>query len=104
MTMAGFLAALLIDPACSIVFEAEAEDHGLMDRAPRPVADYLKLQGRFAHLFKKGDYRADEELDHLQALADHNIATYGLRGEGLDRMDTTGIAQVKRGGPLAGRN
>ncbi|MCO5103883.1 MAG: cation-translocating P-type ATPase [Burkholderiaceae bacterium] len=33
------LLELLIDPACSIVFEAEAEDHGLMDRAPRPVAD-----------------------------------------------------------------
>ncbi len=33
------LLELLIDPACSIVFEAEAEDPGLMDRAPRPVAD-----------------------------------------------------------------
>ena len=73
-------------------------------REPRPVADYLELQGRFAHLFKKGDYRAAEELDHLQALADHNIATYGLRGDGNDPLDTTGVAQVKRGGPLAGRN
>ncbi|MDX9914189.1 MAG: cation-translocating P-type ATPase, partial [Candidatus Moranbacteria bacterium] len=33
------LLELLIDPACSIVFEAEAEDPGLMERAPRPVAD-----------------------------------------------------------------
>ena len=73
-------------------------------RNPRPVSDYLELQGRFAHLFKKGDHRAVEELDHLQALADHNIATYGLRGEGIDPVDTTGVAQVKRGGPLAGRN
>lgn len=73
-------------------------------RNPRPVSDYLELQGRFAHLFRKGDYRAAEELDHLQALADHNIATYGLRGDGVDPVDTTGVAQVKRGGPLAGRN
>ena len=33
------LLELLIDPACSIVFEAEAEDPDLMDRAPRPVTD-----------------------------------------------------------------
>ncbi|NMM75319.1 ATPase [Acidovorax sp. SRB_14] len=33
------LLELLIDPACSIVFEAEPEDPGLMERAPRPVAD-----------------------------------------------------------------
>jgi Ca2+-transporting ATPase len=29
---------LLIDPACSIVFEAEPEDSAVMDRPPRPVA------------------------------------------------------------------
>ena len=33
------LLELLIDPACSIVFEAEPEDDDLMDRAPRPVSD-----------------------------------------------------------------
>ena len=33
------LLELLIDPACSIVFEAEPEAEGLMDRAPRPVTD-----------------------------------------------------------------
>ena len=33
------LLELLIDPACSIVFEAEPEAEGLMERAPRPVAD-----------------------------------------------------------------
>ncbi|MGP1693574.1 MAG: cation transporting ATPase C-terminal domain-containing protein, partial [Giesbergeria sp.] len=33
------LLELLIDPACSIVFEAEGEDPDLMERAPRPVAD-----------------------------------------------------------------
>jgi len=73
-------------------------------RNPRPVADYLKLQGRFAHLFNAKDVRAVEELDHLQALADHNIQTYGLRGDGADPMDTVGMAQVGRGGPIAGRS
>jgi pyruvate ferredoxin oxidoreductase beta subunit len=72
-------------------------------RKPRPVRDYLELQGRFAHLFTEGDSRAIKELDHLQALADHNILTYGLTGIGDDPVDTTGIAQVGRGGPLAGR-
>ena len=33
------LLELLIDPACSIVFEAEAEDSDTMARAPRPVSD-----------------------------------------------------------------
>ena len=73
-------------------------------REPRPVRDYLELQGRFAHLFNKKDVRAIEELDHLQALADHNIQLYGLRGEGVDPVDTTGMAHVGRGGPLAGRS
>ncbi|MDY0107574.1 MAG: cation-translocating P-type ATPase, partial [Giesbergeria sp.] len=33
------LLELLIDPACSIVFEAEPEDSDTMDRPPRPVSD-----------------------------------------------------------------
>ncbi|MEO7401048.1 MAG: cation-translocating P-type ATPase, partial [Polaromonas sp.] len=33
------LLELLIDPACSVVFEAEPEGRGLMDRAPRPASD-----------------------------------------------------------------
>ena len=33
------LLELLIDPACSIVFEAEPEDQDAMERAPRPVSD-----------------------------------------------------------------
>ena len=48
------LLQLLIDPACSIVFEADPADSGLMDRMPRPVSDspfaaaplgYAVLQG-----------------------------------------------------------
>lgn len=33
------LLELLIDPACAVVFEAEAEDSGLMDRPPRSIND-----------------------------------------------------------------
>jgi P-type Ca2+ transporter type 2C len=33
------LLELLIDPACSLVFEAEAEDAKLMERPPRPASD-----------------------------------------------------------------
>ncbi len=32
---------LVIDPACSVVFEAEAEEEGLMQRGPRPVAESM---------------------------------------------------------------
>ena len=49
------------------------------------------------HLFKK-DAWAEEELVHLQALADHNIEVYQLRGHGPDPMDTEGVDTVQRGG------
>ena len=40
------------------------------------VQEYLKLQGRFAHLFK--DKRGKEQLKHIQDLADKNVEKYGL--------------------------
>ncbi len=63
----------------------------------RPVTDYLKLQGRFRHLFKD-DPKAREELEHLQALADHNIEVYHLRAEHPDPLDSEGADTVRRGG------
>ena len=45
-----------------------------------PVEAYLRPQKRFAHLFKApGD---EEALAAIQAIADHNIAHYGLLDEG----------------------
>ncbi len=66
-------------------------------REIHPVTDYLKLQGRFKHLFAD-DARAREELAHLQALADHNIEVYGLQGKAPDTLDSEGADSVRRGG------
>ena len=63
------------------VFEAE---HGAVTgvtriRRPAPVTEYLRLQGRFAHLFdKEGNPARPDILDALQAMADGNIRRYGL--------------------------
>lgn len=66
-------------------------------RAVRPVVEFLKLQGRFRHLFAD-DPRAREELEHLQALADHNIERFGLAGGEPERTDSEGADTVSRGG------
>ena len=67
-------------------------------RKVRPVVDYLGLQTRFRHLFADSS-RAKEELEHLQALADHNIELYGLRGDRqTDALDSEGADTVRRGG------
>ncbi|HZO80406.1 MAG TPA: thiamine pyrophosphate-dependent enzyme [Candidatus Binataceae bacterium] len=66
-------------------------------RNVRPVADYLRLQERFVHLFAD-DPLAHEELEHLQALADHNIETYKLRADTPGPRDSEGADTVRRGG------
>jgi pyruvate ferredoxin oxidoreductase beta subunit len=42
------------------------------------VQEYLKLQRRFAHLFKGGV--EDPRIARLQAMCDANIEEYGLLG------------------------
>jgi pyruvate ferredoxin oxidoreductase beta subunit len=42
----------------------------------RPVEDYLKLQNRFRHLFKKG--AASPEVQEIQEIANENIARFNL--------------------------
>jgi pyruvate ferredoxin oxidoreductase beta subunit len=66
-------------------------------REARPVTDYLKVQARFRHLFADTP-QARRELEHLQALADHNIEIYGLRSTGPDPRDTASADTVRRGG------
>jgi pyruvate ferredoxin oxidoreductase beta subunit len=79
----------------------ELERGGLAGVMPirelRPVTDYLALQQRFRHLFADGEH-AREELEHLQALADHNIEHYQLRGTSPDNRDSEGADTVTRGG------
>jgi pyruvate ferredoxin oxidoreductase beta subunit len=43
----------------------------------QPVEEYLKLQARFRHLFKKTG--GEQEIKRIQAIADNNIEKYGLR-------------------------
>ena len=69
----------------------------------RKVDEYFELQGRFSHLLKEGDARAEEERAHLQALADYNIEVYGLKNDQADPFDTGGVAAVGRSGHVAGR-
>ena len=63
------------------VFEAE---HGEVVRTSTirrraPVDEYLRLQGRFAHLFDvEGNPARPDIIAALQAMADRNIARYGL--------------------------
>jgi len=45
-------------------------------RRPRKVEEYLSLQGRFRHLFKRPE--GAEDLRLIQRLADENIAKYHL--------------------------
>src|SRR5579885_1657167 len=66
-------------------------------REVRPVADYLRLQDRFQHLFEDSR-EAREELQHLQELADHNIEVYGLRADEPHPRDSEGADTVRRGG------
>jgi pyruvate ferredoxin oxidoreductase beta subunit len=63
------------------VFEAE---HGEVTavspiRRKAPVEDYLRLQTRYAHLFKSES--GTQTIARLQAIADRNIARFGLRQE-----------------------
>ena len=72
------LARLAIESGLFPVFEAE---HGEMTghRAIReqvPVEDYLKLQKRFAHLFRNP--KQVEVIAQLQAIADRNIRRFKL--------------------------
>jgi pyruvate ferredoxin oxidoreductase beta subunit len=63
------------------VFEAVAGEVTAVSRIRRrvPVEDYLRPQRRYAHLF--GDPGRPDIVARLQALADRNIARYGLLPE-----------------------
>jgi pyruvate ferredoxin oxidoreductase beta subunit len=72
------LARLAIETGLFPIFEAE---NGRVTQVRKirkhvPVTEYLKLQRRFAHLFKGGV--EDPRVARIQAIADRHIAEYGL--------------------------
>jgi pyruvate ferredoxin oxidoreductase beta subunit len=75
------LARLAVETGFYPLFEAEFGEVTAVThiRRRRPVTEYLRLQGRFAHVFKPGN---EWQLERLQAIADTNIRKYGLAEEG----------------------
>ena len=72
------IARLAVETGIFPVYEGERGEvtSSLKIRAKRPVQEYLKLQKRFAHLFTNA--AGPEMIAGLQAIADRNIARYGL--------------------------
>jgi pyruvate ferredoxin oxidoreductase beta subunit len=69
------------------VFEAEAGKVTSVSKIRHrlPVEEYLSIQRRYAHLF--GEHGRPDIVARLQAIADANIATYGLLDEDEDELD-----------------
>ncbi|MCG8597894.1 MAG: thiamine pyrophosphate-dependent enzyme [Kiloniellales bacterium] len=76
------VARLAVESGLFPLFEAE---HGMVTAVKKirrrvPVEAYLRLQRRFAHLFKEGA-EDHERIAAIQCMADANIARYGLQPE-----------------------
>jgi pyruvate ferredoxin oxidoreductase beta subunit len=84
------LARLVKETGLFPVFEAENGDVTSVSkiRRPVPVEEYLRLQRRYAHLFKPEVNT--EVIGRLQAIADRNIRRFGL------------LADASEGGELPG--
>jgi pyruvate ferredoxin oxidoreductase beta subunit len=87
------IARLATETGLFPVFEAE---HGKVTSVSRirhrtPVEAYLSIQRRYAHLF--GEHPRRDIIDRIQAIADRNIAAYGLIGSDADIMDPTGASR-----------
>jgi len=74
------LARLAIECGLFPIFEYSDGELASVQKIRRrvPVEEYLKLQRRFAHLFKP--VLNTEAIQYIQAIADKNIARYGLDG------------------------
>jgi len=81
------IARLAVESGLFPLFEAEGGEvvHATPIRRRAKVEEYLRLQTRFAHLFD-GSARGGADLARIQAIADRNVARFGLaaaeRGEG----------------------
>jgi pyruvate ferredoxin oxidoreductase beta subunit len=69
------------------VFEAEAGEvtSSTPIRYQVPVRDYLRIQARYAHLFKPEE--KTEVIGRIQAAADRNIRRFGLAPLGTERAE-----------------
>jgi pyruvate ferredoxin oxidoreductase beta subunit len=81
------------------VFEAVEGDVVGVSKIRRrvPVEEYLKLQRRYAHLF--GDPPMTDVIERIQAIADRNIARFGLLGAPAEDVDLPGDAGDTAGRP-----
>src|SRR5512142_1302995 len=72
------LARLATETGIFPVFEGEHGDVTNVTKIRRraPVEEYLRLQRRYAHLFKPT--RRDDVIERIQARADRNITRFGL--------------------------
>lgn len=72
------IAKLAVQTGLYPVFEAEYDKIISVKKIGKkvPVEEYLKLQGRFKHLFKDDAGRA--EIEKIQKIADDNISRFGL--------------------------
>ncbi len=72
------IARLATETGVFPVFEAEDGEVTAVSRIRhrRPVADYLRPQGRYAHLF--GETPGEDVVARIQAEADRNVRTFGL--------------------------
>ncbi|MBF0624806.1 MAG: pyruvate ferredoxin oxidoreductase [Magnetococcales bacterium] len=77
------VARLMVECGLFPLFEAEFGEvtNVIKIRKRVPVEEYLKIQKRFAHLFRK-DKPDIERIRAIQAMADANIKRYKLLGEG----------------------
>ena len=73
------------------VFEAEYGEVTVVSsiRHRTPVESYLSIQSRYAHLF--GEDGRPDIVARIQAIADHNISTYGLLEEPQPEMEQMGL-------------
>ncbi|RZD15913.1 MAG: pyruvate ferredoxin oxidoreductase [Candidatus Acididesulfobacter guangdongensis] len=72
------IAQLAVQSGLYPLFEAEYGKITSVKKISKrvPVEEYLKLQGRFKHLFKNEAGKA--EIEKIQKIADENIEQYGL--------------------------
>ncbi len=73
------IARLAVESGLFPLFEAEQGEITNVKKIRRQamVEDYLRIQKRFAHLFRKGAKEIDK-IAAIQRMADHNIRRFGL--------------------------